>query len=211
MGCEKCLLSVGTVWPSLPKGARQPQKVPLNEWARRTAAIGSDLPPVALTPRSVAPRPAPTTPCRQVKRMYEAECQKVVDVKLVSGAQLTVLPQTKSIKEHIMNFVDGNMVDMVVMGSAELSKVKHASEPLASRSEKFVTVLPDDTWRTACHLLAATQFDIDCSYWLPAADYGYIRHRRETALLRMTYHSLLFSLIIAVHWEKEVGFRQQQR
>jgi len=62
-----------------------------------------------------------STEADMVERLYGAECQKLVDVN-GNSAEVKIVPKNKSIKEHIFDFTEGELVDIIVMGSAELSK-----------------------------------------------------------------------------------------
>ena len=55
-----------------------------------------------------------------VSRLYEVECGKLVDGHQLASASVTIVPKTHSVKEHIMEFVEKESIDVVVMGSVEL-------------------------------------------------------------------------------------------
>jgi len=59
-----------------------------------------------------------------VRRLYLAECEKLVNLGQVKEATLSVVLKKQSIKEHINEFVESRLVDVVLMGSAELSKAR---------------------------------------------------------------------------------------
>jgi len=57
-----------------------------------------------------------------VKNKFVAECGKLVQTGAVAEAMFEMVPKTKSIKEHVLEFLEHHLADIVVMGSAELSK-----------------------------------------------------------------------------------------
>ena len=57
-----------------------------------------------------------------VRQMYEADLGKLTSLGAVARATLKIVPKSKSIKEHIMELIENELIDVVVMGSVELSR-----------------------------------------------------------------------------------------
>ncbi|KAL1530470.1 hypothetical protein AB1Y20_001372 [Prymnesium parvum] len=88
----------------------------------------------------------------KMKSMYEAECTKLVSLRVVKSAIFVVVPQSQSIKDHIMEYVDSTMCDLVIMGSVELSK--------STRKFKLGSVCSSVSRESAAHACIVKNFNV---------------------------------------------------
>ena len=60
----------------------------------------------------------------QLAHHYGVACEKLEESKRVAAARLITEPQIKSIRDHIDKFLELKAIDIIFMGSVELSSSK---------------------------------------------------------------------------------------